>query len=242
MVLERVHQNLELWTGTNKVAHNLIMPTLKDKEIKDLLKAIKAGEVTTEPHVGYQQVCDAVPLIKKACTVSDFGSLSHHLLFAHSHLSVSLPRALSTGTCSSLGGQSTERSRSLADSWSLWVRHLLLPIRIQRCPIGAKQSKQSLPLKQLKSHHSGRDQRSAFRTNQGLHQQPLLIRQSTNQSQGTLSRFLSPFGNKTHHLLPTLAFLRNVDHLLLPALRRRNQTPSPHQNPSPHQSSHHKTP
>ena len=227
----------------NKVAHNLIMPTLKDKEIKDLLKAIKAGEVACEPHVGYQQVCDAVPSIKKACTVS---SAHYHITCcccrSFSYLSVSLPRALSTGTCSSLGGQSTERSRSLTDSWSLWVRHLLLPIRIKRCPIGAKQSKQSLPLKQLKSHHSGRDQRSAFRTNQGLHQQPLLIRQSTNQSQGTLSRFLSPFGNETHHLLPTLAFLRNVDHLLLPALRRRNQTPSPHQNPSPHQSSHHKTP
>lgn len=41
------------------------MPTLKEKEIQDLIQAIKEGRVSLDD--GYQQACDAVPSLKKAC-------------------------------------------------------------------------------------------------------------------------------------------------------------------------------
>lgn len=46
------------------------MPSLKDPEIKELVKLVDSGVVKATADVGYLQVCDQVPSIKRACAVS----------------------------------------------------------------------------------------------------------------------------------------------------------------------------
>jgi hypothetical protein len=83
------------------------MPTLRDPEIKELLKLVKEGVIKLD--FGYQQVCDLVPAIKRACQVS-FDALCTVLAtvsLSHSHVLLMFSRALIIGTISSIGGQST---------------------------------------------------------------------------------------------------------------------------------------
>lgn len=48
----------------------LIMPSVRDPEIKELIKLIEEGVVGLDADFGYQQVCDLCPGIRKACAVS----------------------------------------------------------------------------------------------------------------------------------------------------------------------------
>lgn len=53
---------------TAPTIHNLpIMPNKNEEEIKELLRCVKEGIVTTGPEFGYKQVCDVVPCIRKKC-------------------------------------------------------------------------------------------------------------------------------------------------------------------------------
>lgn len=46
------------------------MPSVRDPEIKELIKLIEEGVVGLDADFGYQQVCDLCPGIRKACAVS----------------------------------------------------------------------------------------------------------------------------------------------------------------------------